>query len=181
MITSSSLVVLLAPQHPPSFTKVEVFWSASSSSNLHLEIVVACGSFPLLNKYAKSRWNSSSGSGNFQPVFATSIDDKYTRLSRHSTWMLQLIVTARCPILTAVSVFNTQVPRMYPFYDHSLSCRNDQSNFLCDFAELNFLCGSLAIQTFQFSFAMPNASNQLSVIVLATDFQILTVQDIALH
>ena len=129
----------------------------------------------------KSRWNPSLGSGNFQPVFARSIDHKYTRLSRHSTWMLQLTVTARCPILTAVSVFNTQVPRMYPFYDHSLSCRNDQSNFLCDFAELSFLCSSLAIQTFQFSFSVPNASNQLSVIVFATDFRILTVQDIALH
>ena len=116
-----------------------------------------------------------------RPVFARSNDHKYTCLSRHSTWKLQLTVTARCPILTAVSVFNTQVPRMYPFYDHSLSCRNDQSNFLCDFAELSFLCSSLAIQTFQFSFSVPNASNQLSVIVFATDFRILTVQDIALH
>ena len=70
---------------------------------------------------------------------------------------------------------------MYPFYDHSLSCRNDQSNFLCDLAELNFLCSSLAIQTFQFSFSVPNASEPLSVIALATDVQILIVQDIALH
>ena len=42
LITSSSRELTL--QRPPSFTKVDVFWSLSSSSNLHLEIVDAWGS-----------------------------------------------------------------------------------------------------------------------------------------
>jgi hypothetical protein len=37
------------------------------------------------------------------------------------------------------------------------------------------------IKRFSSRFSVPNASNQLSVIVIATDFQILTAQDIALH
>ena len=96
--------------------------------------------FSLLSKYAKSQRNPSLGSGNFQPVFARSIDHKYTRLSRHFTWMLQLTVAARFLALTAVSVFNTQVPRVHLICarGHSLSCRNDQSDFLRDFAEPNF-------------------------------------------
>ena len=159
--------VQIVLQHPPSFTKVEV---------LHLHLLVFILNLLSLDALylitiTKSRWNPSLGSDSFRPVFARSIDHKYTRLSRHSTWMLLLTVTARYPILTVVSVFNTQVPRMYPFYDRSLSCRNDHSNFLCDLAELSFLCSSLAIQTFQFSFSLPSASNQLSVIVFATDFK----------
>jgi len=52
--------------------------------------------------------------------------------------MLQLTVAARFLALTAVSVFNTQVPRVHLICGHSLSCRNDQSDFLRDFAEPNF-------------------------------------------
>ena len=111
-----------------------------------------------------------------QPVFATSIDDKYTRLSRHSTWMLQPTGAARFLILTAVSVFNTRVhSTIIPSRAEMISPTSSAT------LRSPTSSAALSFQTFQFSFSVPNASNQLSVIVATTDLQVLTAQDISFH